>query len=155
MWIGAVYFVPIYAVTFAVGILWEILFVFTGYQEEKVFELRGRDCKPVCSVSCWLGSKFCGVATGGQKRRHSWCYCILPPRQPPHPSPIQNTQFLPLLLRFSFVARPSPSFVRHIHIDQDLNSNDFPSHTEGQLRLIFCGVALWRYPQDPQNPLFL
>ena len=26
MWIGAVYFVPIYAVTFAVGILWEILF---------------------------------------------------------------------------------------------------------------------------------
>lgn len=26
MWIGAVYFIPIYAVTFAVGILWEILF---------------------------------------------------------------------------------------------------------------------------------
>jgi Na+-transporting NADH:ubiquinone oxidoreductase subunit B len=26
MWVGAVYFVPIYAVTFAVGILWEILF---------------------------------------------------------------------------------------------------------------------------------
>ena len=26
MWIGAVYFVPIYAVTFAVGILWEIIF---------------------------------------------------------------------------------------------------------------------------------
>ena len=26
MWIGAVYFVPIYAITFAVGILWEILF---------------------------------------------------------------------------------------------------------------------------------
>ena len=26
MWIGAVYFIPIYAVTFAVGLLWEILF---------------------------------------------------------------------------------------------------------------------------------
>ena len=26
MWVGAVYFIPIYAVTFAVGILWEILF---------------------------------------------------------------------------------------------------------------------------------
>ena len=26
MWIGAVYFIPIYAVTFSVGILWEILF---------------------------------------------------------------------------------------------------------------------------------
>ena len=26
MWVGAIYFIPIYAVTFAVGILWEILF---------------------------------------------------------------------------------------------------------------------------------
>ena len=26
MWIGAVYFIPIYAVTFAIGLLWEILF---------------------------------------------------------------------------------------------------------------------------------
>ena len=26
MWIGAVYFIPIYAVTFAVGVIWEILF---------------------------------------------------------------------------------------------------------------------------------
>ena len=35
-----------------------------------------------------------------------------------------------------------------------MNFNDFPPHTEGQLKLIFCEFARWLAPQDPQNPSF-
>ena len=69
MWIGAVYFVPIYAVTFAVGILWEILFAVVRKHEinEGLFVssiLFALSCPPDLPLGQAAMGITCGIGSG-------------------------------------------------------------------------------------------